>query len=490
MFCPNCGSSITDDAPFCPNCGTNVRELAEEAQEPAQAEDKKPSVPSQPISDEQATPQDSQAAAATNKSRRPIIIAAAVAVAILVAFVLIRPSTKATSKEAVPTAEPASEESASTEVDSSYTGPTVSLNYLLDDDSQESGETRIAPDSEGNITLPECTVEREGYAFIGWADEYPQQKLKDEPIEPGTQIAMDDAAYTYYAVWRTVATFDGNGADKGQTEPIHTDLSGNIKLPKCGFTRKGYAFVGWVASDPSENDYEPAGKAPGTTEDLFFPTTYYACWCQSVALPEVSVTAPGTLEGDVEGWNSAMGAAVIIVKNDSNSTLEFSANFSTFSTSGSKVEEGMAMKRVIEPGASQPLMCRINSRADKATYTLEAMEPFPGTVAAKEVEVEEVEKSKEGIEARIVNNGSAAPLISSVDFVAKDKEGIQYVGSVYVGTTLNPEEFTDLSIKSESLYRTSLQLNWKDMEMTYYVNGSYQDTGYWQELLEKDLAGN
>lgn len=535
MFCPKCGSGIPNDVARCPNCGASIRGLAGEpfaadqsqdamphdsrtlrldtrpnqGPEPRPSEvprtirlDTHPSQWSEPQPSQVPVPQPSEDKGKDNgkgKSRRTVAIAASIvaAVAIVATAVYFTTRSGSTTVKHISITTTVTEGSStegtteSTTEASTRAGESVKLEYMLDGELSDdaSGSERLTADSDGTITLPDQPGERDGYAFIGWAEEPAQQKLDEEPIEPGTKVNMDDAPYVYYAVWRPLATFDGNGADGGETKPVHADLSGNIELPECGFSRKGYVFVGWQAGDPSKAEYEADGKPAGTKEDINFPQSYYACWRKSIVLPEVSLDKAGTFKGDVKGWDSTMCAVAVIVKNDSSSVLEIEGTFGLFTESDSKVEDATATSTygAIGPGESRPVVARTSRRADKATYSLEAKEPFPGTISPKGIEVTTVESDKDGVKVKLTNKETDSPMISTVCFVAKDKDGYVFVGGEYVGLTLREGESTDVALTSESLYNAGPEADWSNMDITYYVSGTSSDPNYWEELLAKDL---
>ena len=91
------------------------------------------------------------------------------------------------------------------------------------------------------LTFPKAT--RTGYTLTGW---------KDTANSSGTSYTTSSIVcgkgLTLYAQWKakqyTIA-YDGNGADSGSMQSTTATYDSNVTLAGNGFTKKGYAFLGW-----------------------------------------------------------------------------------------------------------------------------------------------------------------------------------------------------------------------------------------------------
>lgn len=91
------------------------------------------------------------------------------------------------------------------------------------------------------LTFPKAT--RTGYTLTGW---------KDTANSSGTSYTTSSIVcgkgLTLYAQWKakqyTIA-YDGNGADGGSMQSTKATYDSNVTLARNGFTKKGYAFLGW-----------------------------------------------------------------------------------------------------------------------------------------------------------------------------------------------------------------------------------------------------
>ena len=128
--------------------------------------------------------------------------------------------------------------------------------------------------TDARANLNNCSFEREGYLFAGWA------------ITPTGEVCyVDGAEYTMgadeenalYAIWtpnQNVIVFNANGGN-GTMQSVIATTDSTISLPKNGFERIGYTFIGWTTSPEGAVLYaDQANYTVGTQSSV----TLYAVW--------------------------------------------------------------------------------------------------------------------------------------------------------------------------------------------------------------------
>ena len=147
------------------------------------------------------------------------------------------------------------------------------------------GEGEVPKDiityAEGRIDIPEVTLTRDGYVFLGWS-------FNKNPIWDGVEYSngVEDRGYyqfsskTLYAVWgnNVKYVFDLNGGEGTIPDPIYGDYGKMVfNVPSSnGFERAGYKFKGW-SINPNSSNYEwssGSSYAYGISGTI----TMYAVW--------------------------------------------------------------------------------------------------------------------------------------------------------------------------------------------------------------------
>jgi uncharacterized repeat protein (TIGR02543 family) len=114
---------------------------------------------------------------------------------------------------------------------------------------------------------------KKGSTFLGW---YHSNGMKYTKYEPGMGPSLK-----LKAKWGSAIIFNANGGKGNMKNGV---ISDDFELPKSGFTKKGYKFVGWstvkVATDES-NFYEVGAKGSYLAAKNK-NVTLYAQWVKTV----------------------------------------------------------------------------------------------------------------------------------------------------------------------------------------------------------------
>ena len=139
---------------------------------------------------------------------------------------------------------------------------------------------------ERNFSVPGCTMQREGYVFIGW---YTNDDEGEYWLMEGDVVAVTEDM-NWISRWgvSVTANFEANGGE-GTQEPLEATTWNIVEegdyywpfapaynLPRCSYTLDGHYFLGWsAATDSSAKIY-----AAGDTIELYSDTTLYAIWAE------------------------------------------------------------------------------------------------------------------------------------------------------------------------------------------------------------------
>ena len=176
----------------------------------------------------------------------------------------------------------------------------------------DTGETTMTMTGK-NITLPSGSdVTREGYTFIGWAENKNAEEAKyTGNYEPTSGI-------TLYAVWKEVPadsyvlTLDANGGTftgGAKTKTVTVRIGERYTLSTDEPTRVGHKLLGWAAT---------SSATEATYKDIYTPTantTLYAVWEQSIT---VTLNANG---GEFAG--AALKQLITVKKGDACSLSKY-----------------------------------------------------------------------------------------------------------------------------------------------------------------------
>ena len=373
------------------------------------------------------------------------------------------------------------------------------------------------------VKLPKNGFKRSGYKFAGWAT-----SSSGTPTRAGKRVSVDGPT-TFYARWKPIVSFDGNGADSGSAEDIVADLDGRVTLPsRYSYDRDDYYCLGWATSrsgDPVDS-YE--------TVYVDGPTTYYAIWGPYIyfdanggsgyvssvhtdkngraTLPScsftytdhvfdgwatssggsglydpyetVSASSPKTyyatwkLDPDIgdkvastaEGidWDSGGHSTVIRVTNNSSTPLEVTAHFTFKDASGNELEKKENTLYAIAPSETKLIdqICS-DTRCTTASYYLsfEELSEYREPLDGR-ISFTEEYVSSGLIRLKISNNSSKEAYITSATFHGKGYYGAETLFHEYVGY-IDPWESETVTFESNTNPR------WNE-----YYSREYSFNGY------------
>ncbi len=185
------------------------------------------------------------------------------------------------------------------------------------------------------VSLSDAEPEREGYRFMGWAED---SEATEPDYAPSDEILLDPETSnitTLYAVWKKLYTiiYVGNDADGGSMSMVsHENVveGDTIDLYASNFDRTGYGFLGWsfdknaastlgtyeqsVIYGPNEQISAPmyVDNEYSVGDNLIMPL--FAVWLES--------------SGTIQGWGGcdslAVGNVVALTDNRDNNTYAVS----------------------------------------------------------------------------------------------------------------------------------------------------------------------
>lgn len=121
-------------------------------------------------------------------------------------------------------------------------------------------------------TLPSAW--RTGYSLKGW-----NNQSNGSGSWANSSWVVCSGNHTVYAIWTpkqyTIA-YDGNGADSGSMQSTTATYDANVTLAGNGFTKKGYAFLGWSTDENATSAAYTNGQTFPWKQDGNM--TLYAVW--------------------------------------------------------------------------------------------------------------------------------------------------------------------------------------------------------------------
>lgn len=138
---------------------------------------------------------------------------------------------------------------------------------------------------EQEVQIPKDMPQRKGYQFVGWTADPGSTQVY---VRPGDSYRIPNHDQTLYAVWQANAyeiKFGNNVPEteldsiKGSMSKVTGHYEEDLIVPECGWTRKGYEFVGWnTAVDGSGTFYLVQEQIPSLYQEENKEIILYAMW--------------------------------------------------------------------------------------------------------------------------------------------------------------------------------------------------------------------
>ena len=323
-------------------------------------------------------------------------------------------------------------------------GPRVSF----DGNGAEEGsvEDILAKPGE-TITLPKVGFKRGKHRANGW-------EANGKLYKAGDEVTVDSPV-TYSVDWGARVTFDGNGADGGETGKLYADSSDKVKAPECGFTYADHIFDGWSKSNTGTGSYSP-GDSITVTE----PVTYYATWRLDPNIVDKLAVEQVTRYAD-----NGTCCIFLFVTNNSNTTLDITGTIDFKSSSGADIETTNDTSYSVAPGQRTLIY---NARDGAAggdgatTYSISADEsPSSRGPLGSAIEVEELSVTSDSNVVRLHNRTGQRVYLGSAACYGTADNGSWAVAGPAINQELDPDESVDVTFEYSfgGLYRQ------------YFING-------------------
>ena len=125
--------------------------------------------------------------------------------------------------------------------------------------------------------LPENSLARPGYTFVGWSTSRTGEIVYDDRDE---YTMGEKAEYVLYAQWQIKVNrirFEANGGS-GSMSYVEAEYGSLVRLPYNEFYREGYTFVGWSTTPDGKKAYGDEAEYKMGADSEY---TLYALWVGS-----------------------------------------------------------------------------------------------------------------------------------------------------------------------------------------------------------------
>ena len=130
---------------------------------------------------------------------------------------------------------------------------------------------KITAASGSTVTVPKCSITREGYYFMGWST----SRGGAVAYKSGDTLKLTKDT-VLYAAWKAktvTLSFDRNGGSGNAPAKVTTTYGSTVTIEKCTVNRDGYWFLGWSTVRNGEVKYKS-----GNAITLKDNTVLYAVW--------------------------------------------------------------------------------------------------------------------------------------------------------------------------------------------------------------------
>lgn len=141
----------------------------------------------------------------------------------------------------------------------------INRTLTFDANGGSGGPGTLSVPSGTTITIPTLEPTKEGWSFIGWADN------ADDEIPgymPGSQYTVSEGDKIFYALWSNnawIITYNANEGTFGSTTTTTQSVTKgqSATIPNTVPARVGYNFLGWSTNqNASTGTYQPGGTIP------------------------------------------------------------------------------------------------------------------------------------------------------------------------------------------------------------------------------------
>ena len=188
----------------------------------------------------------------------------------------------------------------------------ANLNTIIfDGNGATSGEmTNQYASSNSNVKLNKNEFSKQGYHFIGWAN---NKNGNSQYADCANYLMGINSQNILYAVWEpntNIITFNGNGSTSGSMSSQSGLSNSNISLNQNMFKRVGFSFAGWSTSPNGEIEYLDCSKFSLGVESNY---TLYAIW--NANTNTIIFNGNGATSGEMANQSAKTDQVVTLNKN-------------------------------------------------------------------------------------------------------------------------------------------------------------------------------
>ena len=131
---------------------------------------------------------------------------------------------------------------------------------------------KITAASGTTVTIPKCSISREGYYFMGWSTT--RGGAVAYKSNDTLKLTKDTVLYAVWKAKNVTLQFNVNGGTGTTPAKVTTTYGSTVTVQKSSVSRSGYWFLGWSTSKTATT----ATYKTGSTLTLKNNVTLYAVW--------------------------------------------------------------------------------------------------------------------------------------------------------------------------------------------------------------------
>ena len=162
-----------------------------------------------------------------------------------------------------------------------------SISYRSNGGSGSMQNTSVTDTVSGNtlLTLAPNGFTRTGFNFTGWDVDGTIYQPYDQIPVAGNDTKIATAQWLVIQYTHTI-TYDANGGTGAMTNTVVTDTNSgesNVLLANCGFTKEGYAFMGWsITTGSIVHTYQPGTPIPVAGNSVVTATASWGTYTHTI----------------------------------------------------------------------------------------------------------------------------------------------------------------------------------------------------------------